>query len=170
MKFIENVTIRKLVYGFQYTFHGNCCRISNHFSDSARYRFQIAFVNYPLHSSTHLGFLVGLCRNCLVCAKYNGGAIPWWKQIKLYVQPIEYRRVTHGQTDRQTERWTSHDGIVRAVHRRLALKRGRQRFININTEVRWPFLLIIHCAYLISFIAHTVTVSSLLPSWSFCDI
>jgi len=63
LKVVQNGSIRKLEYGFLFTFHSNYDRILYHFRDKAIYLSKIAiFSILPVHSTSPIG---SPCRNII---------------------------------------------------------------------------------------------------------
>ena len=94
----------------------------NRFWDRARYLWKkSSFYHTALHSTPPLGggVPVGILPSRLVWKNYSGGATWWWKNF----EDMCNRLGTIPACDRKTDRQTSCNGIVRAMHTRRAVKR-----------------------------------------------
>jgi len=106
----------KLGYKFIFAFHSNCGSDLHLFGDKAKHWLKIANSSYPLHSTPPLG---GPRRNIAII--FGIEKLEWWGYLKVIktfrlcsTVSREYRRVTDGQTSR--------DSIVCAMHTRHAVK------------------------------------------------
>jgi len=115
-KITENGTIWKLRYSFLFAFHSNYGSILYHFKDKARYWLKIVIFHTPAFDTP----IRGPYRSIAIV--FGTEKLEWCG----YPTVNKFNRFSHfdrtsaaacdGWRDRQTDRWTSCDSIVCAMH------------------------------------------------------
>ena len=120
LKVIKTGTIRKLECGFLFAFHGKYGSTLHHLPYKMRYWSKIVIISYPFHSAPPLG---GHHRN--IAFSFGVENLEWWgyptvKKLYMYNR-LDSIPACDRRTDRQTDRRTSCDDIVRVMHTRRAV-------------------------------------------------